>query len=306
MKTIALMLTLLMAGDVLAQGTRQKDTTGVSSFASFGLRYKSDYYYMGRADSVKAPYVIPSIGYYHKSGLFISGSLSYLTASGENRVDLFTLSAGYDYFGERVAAGLAVDQFFFSDESYSVQAEMSTYVSGYVGYDLQAFMVIADASLGVSDNLDFFLGGEVSRTFYLLRNHLLLTPSFYTNLGTQRYYNEYYTKRTLTTGGMGDGGSGSGPGGNGHGSGSGGTTNSVPVITTITEISIAESEKFQVLDYELGMNATYRLDRFRFIMSGTFLFPVNPATVVTEDGTYEEDLENGFLWTAGIRYRLGK
>lgn len=306
MKSILLAAALLSSAALFAQTFRHADTTGVSSFASFGLRYKSDYYYMGRADSVRAPYVIPSIGYYHKSGLFVNGSLSYLTASGENRVDLFTLSAGYDCFGKRVAAGIAVDQFFFSKESYAVQAEMRTYASAYVGYDLDAFMVIADASLGVSDELDVFLGGELSRTFYLVRRHLLLTPSFYTNLGTQRYYNEYYTRRTLTTGGMG-GGSGGGSGGNGHGQGTGGgMTGTAPVITTITDISIAESQKFQVLDYELGLNATYRLDRFRFSLAGIFMFPVNPATVVTEDGTYEEDLDNGFLWTAGVRYRLGK
>ena len=252
---------------------------------------------MGRADSVKAPYLIPSVGYYHKSGLFISGSLSYLTAEGENRVDLYTLSGGYDYFGKKIAAGLSVDQYFFSDLSYSVQAEMSTYVSGYVGYDLDAFMIIADASLGISDDLDVFLGGEISKTFYLMRDRLLITPAFYTNLGTQRYYDEYYTQRTLTTGGIGTGGSGKGKGT--------GASNGVPDPTTITEISILESEKFQVLDYELGIQMSYKLNRFRFTTSGTFLFPVNPSTVVTESTTYEEDLENGFVWTVGLRYRIG-
>ncbi len=267
------------------------DTAGVSSFGSFGIRYKSDYYYMGRADSAKAPYLIPSVAYYHKSGLFISGSLSYLTAAGDNRVDLYTLSGGYDYIGKKFAAGISADQYFFSELSYSVQAEMSTYVSGYVGYDLDAFMVVANASLGVSDNLDVFLGGEISKTFYMVRDHLSITPSFYTNLGTQRYYDEYYTRRTMTTGGSG------------HGKGSGSAS---PDMTTVHEISILESEKFQVLDYELGIQMGYRINRFRFATSGIFLFPVNPSTVVTESTTYEEKLENGFVWSVGLRYRIGQ
>ena len=272
------------------------DTAGISSFGSFGLRYKSDYYYMGRADSAKAPYLIPSVAYYHKSGLFIRGALSYLTAAGDNRVDLYTLSGGYDYIGKKLAAGISVDQYFFSDLSYSVQAEMSTYVSGYVGYDLGAFMLLADASLGVGENVDVFLGGEISKTFYLFRDHLSITPSFYTNMGTQRYYDEYYTRRTLTTGGSGTGGSG-------HGKGSG---SAYPDMTTVTEISILESEKFQVLDYELGIQTGYRINRLRFITSATFLFPVNPSTVVTESTTYEEELDNGFVWSLGMRYRIGR
>lgn len=273
------------------------DTSGISSFATFGLRYKSDYYYMGRADSAKAPYLIPSTGYYHKSGLFISGSLSYLTAEGDNRVDLYTLSCGYDYFGRKLAAGIALDQYFFSDESYSVQAEMRTYASGYIGYDLNAFMVVADASLGISDDLDVFLGGEISRTFDLMHDHLRIRPSFYTNLGTQRYYNEYYTKRTLTTG--------SGMGGDGKGRGSGGSGgNGSSTSTAIAEIRVQEFEKFEVLDYELELQMSYKINRLRVMTSGTFLFPVNPATIETEDGTYEEDIDNGFVWTLGLRYRL--
>ena len=254
---------------------------------------------MGRADSIALPYLVPSIGYFHKSGLFVTGALSYVTAEGDNRVDLFTLSGGYDYFGKKTAAGISVDQYFFSKESYSVQAEMRTYISGYVGYDLKAFMLVADASLGVSDDLDVFLGGEISKTFDLFRDRFTITPAFYTNLGTQRYYNAYYTQRTLTTGSQGSsGGKGKGPA-----SGSNGGTPMMPA--TITEISIQASDKFQVLDYELGVSMSYKLNRFRFTASGMFLFPVNPATVVTEDGTYEEDLDNGFVWSTGLRYRIG-
>lgn len=291
--TIALLQVAFLAA--AQSSTEGPEKSAHSSYASIGLRYRSDYYYMGRSDSVKAPYVIPSVGYYHKSGLFIRSSLAYLATSEEQRIDLVTLSGGYDYLGKKVNAGISVDQYFFSDESYSVQAEMSTYVSAYLGYDFSVFMIVADASLGVSDNVDFFLGGELTRTFYALRDRLLITPSFYTNLGTQKYYDQYYTMRTLTTGGTHSGGGGKGQGAGGNGASS-----------SVTEISILESEKFQVLDYELGLQLGYKVNKLRFLLSGTFLFPVNPSTVVTETGTYEEDLENGFVWSAGLRYRIGR
>lgn len=91
-------------------------------------------------------------------------------------------------------------------------------------------------------------------------------------------------------------------GGSGHGKGSGSGS---PDMTTVTEISILESEKFQVLDYELGVRLGYRMNRVRFTTSATFLFPVNPSTVVTESAIYKEELENGFVWSAGLRYKIG-
>jgi hypothetical protein len=75
---------------------------------------------MGRADSAKAPYLSPSVGYYHHSGIFVHTSLSYLTAPGEGRIDLITLSAGYEYYGENFLAGISVSEYFFSDYSYAI------------------------------------------------------------------------------------------------------------------------------------------------------------------------------------------
>jgi len=287
-----------------------------TSTLQFGLRYKSDNYYMGRADSAKAPYVIPSVAYYHKSGFFLSGYVSYLTVPEQNRIDLITLATGYDYFGEKILTGISVNQYFYSDLSYTVAAEMSTYLSAYLGYDFKWFMLVADASLGMSSSLDVFLGGEISRSFYLLNDRLRITPSIYTNWGTQHYYNEYYSERSITTGTKstkqnsgsgsqggqgGQGGQGSGTGGTG--SGTGGTTTTY-TTTTITEVNTLDSEKFQMLDYELGLQASYRIKNFRLIGSGTFLIPVNPSTIVTDQGTYQEDLKTGFLWSAGIRYMI--
>ncbi len=267
---------------------------------------------MGRADSARAPYVIPSISYYHKSGLFLSGYVSYLTAKDQNRVDVYTMAAGYDYFGEKVLAGISMSQYFFNDSSYAVQSEMSTYLSAYAGYDFKWFMVVADASLGMSSKLDVFLGGEISRSFYMFKDKLRITPSFNTNWGTQNYYKEYYSERSITTGSTsssqnsGQGGQGQGSGsGNGTGTGTGtGSTTTTYTTTTITEVTTLESEKFQLLDYEFALQSSYRIKQFRFIASATVLLPVHPSTIVTDQGTYQEDLKTGFLWSVGMRYTI--
>ena len=302
LRILILLALLFVFGNTRAQysAVRTGDTTGIStrdpdnySYMRFGMRYKSDHYYVGRADSAKAPYIIPSIGYYHKSGFFASTALSYLVTSEDNRIDLYTISGGYDYYGERFAAGISLDQYFFDDESYSVQAEMRTFLSAFVGFDLKGFLLLADASLGFSNSTDGFLGIDISRTFYTLKNKLLITPAFYINWGTQQYYNEYYQNRSITTGGgMGGRGSGKGPGGNG------GST------TVIQDIRIEESEKFQILDYEASLQVSYKINELRIMAAGTLLFPVNPSTVTIENTTYQEDLENGFLWSVGARYIL--
>ena len=306
-KTALILILVLTFTSLYAQSERRKaDTTSIPSALRFGIDYRSDYYYMGRADSAKAPYITPSLAYFHKSGLFISGNLSYLTAEGQNRIDLYTLSAGYDYNRNQFAAGASISQYFFNDSSYAVQAEMSTYTSAYIGYDLKWLMIFVDGSLGLSSEVDVFLGAEISRAFYLLQDKLRLRPSFYTNFGTQHYYRDYYVNRSIVLGGPGKN-NGKKNGGNNTGNsgpGGGGDTSNPPETTIITEARTLNSEKFQVLDYELSLQASYRLNQFQIISSATVLFPVNPSTVVTDQTTYIEELENGFLWSLGIRYSL--
>lgn len=253
----------------------------------FGLRYTSDYYYMGRSDSVKAPYLSPSIGYYHKSGFSIRGSLSYLTEAGQNRIDLYTASGGYDYYGKKLAMGVSVYEYFFNSSSYVTQAEMTTYVNAYVGYDFSAFMLYTDAGLGISNGADLFLSAEINRTFYAIKNKLRITPAVIVNGGSQRYYSQYYSYRSSQ---MGYGkGKGHGPGGQ---------------PTTPQTVQIYAADKFELLDYEADMQVSYKIGKIRLFVSSTWTFPVNPATVVSDTGSYQETLKNGFYWTSGVRLTL--
>lgn len=232
---------------------------------------------MGRADSAKAPYLTPSIGYFHKSGFSIRGSLSYLTASGDGRVDLYRLSGGYDYIGDKIAAGISISEYFFNDLSYNVQSEMNTYLNAYVGYDFSAFILYTDASLGFSEGTDVFLGAEINRTFYALRNRLRITPAVYFNAGSQKYYREYYSNRSTQTG---------------TGFGKGGHAKQLSPTQTI---QISESEKFQLLDYELDLLVSYKIRNIRLYASTTWTFPVNPSNVVTDQGSYGRFRERIFL-----------
>lgn len=283
------LLTVLIGwspGITLAQSKKfMYDSTGEKSQVRISLKYTSDYIYMGRSDSAKAPYLSPAVTYYHKSGFFLHSSLSFLTAKGEGRLDMMTLAGGYDYYRNNLTLGVSLSQYFFSDESYNVLAEMNTYLNGYVGYDFRWFNAYVDASLGFSENTDLFLGAELNRTFYVLNYKLLITPSFYMNTGSQEYYSQYYTNRSTQTG---------------AGKGKGKMGSQQPPVPTQNSQTL-ESTKFQFLDYETGLNLTYKINKIRLFTSGVWTFPVNPATIVTDTGEYEEELKNGFFWSTGVR-----
>jgi len=255
------------------------DAIGITSELRIDLRYRSDAMFMGRTDSIKMPYITPTIRYYHKSGLFAQGSLSYLASSTNGRIDVYKLSGGYAFFGKKFTSGLSMSEYFYSELSEAVPAELNTYINTYAGYDFSAVKLFADASLGISNGTDFFLDAEVNRSFNAFKHRLQITPSFYVNAGTQQYYSEYYTMR----------GSRSGMGNHGQ------------QPPTTENLQVLESEKFKLLDYELGLRLLYRLRKIRVYASATLAFPQSPSTIVNDQTTYEEDLKTGFVWSTGIR-----
>lgn len=288
MKRLLTIGSFLIGSLVWAQpNTIYSDSAITTSEFKIGIRYTSDYVYMGRTDSMAAPYFIPSLAYHHKSGFFVRGYLSYLAAKDQNRIDLYGFEGGYEYTGEKILLGASLSQYIFSDASYVVQAEMNTYANVYAGYDLDAFMVFADVGLGLSDQADVFATVDVSRTFYTLKNNLLIMPSFTLQAGTQKYYDQYYQNRSPQ--------SGFGRNGGRNGSGSSEPTRNV---------SMLEASQFQVLNYEAGLQLTYKVNRLRFFVIGNWAFPVNPATIVVEDQTEREELHSTFYITTGVRFSI--
>ncbi|MEC7265098.1 MAG: hypothetical protein VXW38_15270, partial [Bacteroidota bacterium] len=98
---------LLGLWGAFAQKTSKQNTADEESYVLVDLSYTNDAIFMGRRDSIAAPYLLPSIGYYDKSGLFADATASYLTSSAEQRVDLFYLSGGYLFDGKKWSGGLS-------------------------------------------------------------------------------------------------------------------------------------------------------------------------------------------------------
>ncbi|TNF71943.1 MAG: hypothetical protein EP302_05900, partial [Bacteroidetes bacterium] len=116
---------LLIPWFLVAQNNRNKteeSSLNGTSFFLADISFVNDAFFMGRNDSIAAPYILPSFGYYDKSGFFVDASLSYLVSSQENRVDLFLGSTGFLFSGDPLSGGISGTVYFFNEDSYNVKS----------------------------------------------------------------------------------------------------------------------------------------------------------------------------------------
>ena len=288
-KFATLILLILFTNTVISQNKspdakiiKNKD----SSYTSISLNYISDAIYMGRKDSISAPYLYPSITYYHKSGFYANGSFSYLTKSNESRIDLFLLTAGFEFSVKKFDGDLSVTKYFFNEDSYNVISEVQADFTAAFSYDLDIINLNLTASTYFNNNSssDFFLSSEISHDFISSNNKFQLSPTLGVQFGSQNFYEEYYMNNRLGNGQRGSG--------NGNNSSS----------QTVTSVSIQESEKFNLMAIELSLPIWYVQKPFILSFLPTLVFPQNEATVTTEDTLVNENLEETFYWMIGLSY----
>ena len=274
---------------LIAQNNRQsvkEKSSDNQSYVLADVSYINDAVFMGRRDSIAAPYIFPSIGYYDKSGFFTDASASYLTGSEENRVDLFLISAGYFSNSEKLSGGISGTAYFFNEDSYNVQSETVGDITGMLGYDFKAFEVMLSASsyFNTESSADFFVGAMIDRTFYAADNKLLIAPAISIHAGSQYFYQEYYSTSRL---------------GSRKGQGKG---SEVTEPTVVTSVEIAEASRFNLLNIELSIPLQYYHKQFIFYLTPVLAFPQSSATITAEDAVITENLENVFYFSAGISY----
>ena len=88
---ISVVVLSLISTSLLAQNNKttvKEKSNDNLSYVLADVSYMNDAVFMGRRDSIAAPYIFPSIGYYDESGFFADLSASYLISSDQNRFDL--------------------------------------------------------------------------------------------------------------------------------------------------------------------------------------------------------------------------
>jgi len=257
------------------------------SYFQAGISYLSDNVYFGRKDSVKVPYITPTIGYYDKSGFYVNGSFSYIPSSGQNRIDAFIIEAGWDFnFGNFEGEVNAVKNFYNSN-STNVKSEISGSTGATAAYEFGFIKPSVESTLNFGSNFtDYALTLGLEHTFDAVPEKFEITPSFFLNEGTQNYYGNYYSKRRYTKRK---------------------TKAGVPVTYKVSA-DLADVSKFKPMDYEFTMPIEYTVHKFTFSFTPSFTIPVNPNTVTLVltpnvgppvSKTFTETLSNSFYFTVG-------
>ncbi|HMH34336.1 MAG TPA: hypothetical protein VK543_14960 [Puia sp.] len=257
-----------------------------------GTSYQSNDVYLGRKDSVSVPYFTPSIGYHDKSGLFLTGSFSYLPKAGESRIDVVTIEGGYSYTSDDLSAELSLAKDFYNDQSYAVSAEIKGRISARVSYDLGFIEPSVDLGAIFADKPDVVMGFGLEHSFSFFKEKLEIDPTFRVNAGSQNYYSNYYSKRRYSSK---------------RNTAKGNNTASITA-------SLANASRFAVMDYEWELSVEYKLNkRIKLSFTPTLAIPVNPSTVtiVTKSPgnsitsqIYTESLSSTYYFALGFSYAL--
>ena len=283
--TVLLIIPCFVLPQHNTQTAKEISQTNISYILT-DLSFMNDAVFMGRRDSIAAPYILPSLGYFDKSGFFVDTSISYLVGSQENRVDLILGSLGYLFSGDRLSGGVSGTLYYFNEDSYNVKSMVVGDLSGFISYDLKAIEISLLASTYFNDgaSADIFTGLMLDHMFYSRDKRFVVDPMISIYAGTQYFYQEYY--RSSRLGNRKDQGQGNG--------------GSEPVAPT--NVDILQVAEFNLLNIEVSVPVQYYYKNFVFSFYPTWAFPQSSATIVTDDALIQEDLNNIFYFSTSISY----
>jgi len=266
-------------------GTQKK-----RSYFSIGANYLSNNVYLGRKDSMIVPYISPYVSYTFKNGIYLKAIESYQASKTDPHFDLFTFEFGYSHiFWNALSASAAYDRYFFSDSSANIKSAIKSsfmlsflYMNNYVEPQLS---LITDRTK--NNQNDFVATVGIDHAFFLLDDNMNIIPTITANAGTQNYYNESVIKGETKKGRK--------------------VVNRKPVGST---------NQFELLDYEISIQAIYKVNNWVFLLVPTYVLPQNPSTNtivtssvvkgVTQTTTTvnSEKLENSFFLELDISHRF--
>lgn len=167
------------------------------------VNYSSNIVFMGRADTVKTPAILPELKYTFKNGIFISAGADYIPNRTTNKLDEGNLAAGYDFdITDDLSGGVSYTKLFYSQNSTQIGSSISSTFSANLDYDIAS---IITPSIGVDYNIikqgfnnDIFVNAGLSHDFakegiFADKDIFIISPTATLNAGTQNFYDAYFT-----------------------------------------------------------------------------------------------------------------
>ncbi len=238
-----------------------KKTDHKKDFVKFGVNYVSDNVFMGRADTVRTPTIIPEIKYTFKSGIYISGSFDIIPNRKKNKLDGGDLSLGYDFdITDDLSGGISYSKLFYSSTSTQISSSISSTFNGNLTYDIGD---IISPSMDVDYNInkqgvngDVFLNLGLSHDFiteglFATKDILLVSPTVAANSGTQNFYDGYLVYHKLKN------------------------AKRDAAETSLLAAYTAQLSEYKVLDYEFSVPVEYK--------TGSFIFQFTPIYALAQN-----------------------
>lgn len=273
------------------------------------LNYLSNNVFNGRKDSLPVPYLTPSFKYLDKSGFYVNSGISFLASNYAQRIDLFTVEAGFEKeVIDNLNMEIAAEKDFYNKNSVSVSSEIAgnlsadiTFTNDYINLSTGNYILFT------TGNIDYTLNLGASHDFSFNDDQWSIEPSFNTNFGTMNYYDNYLSKRKSKNGKKNKGSTTI-------------TTIGNTTVTTITTVSMINPGQFKLLDYEISLPVYYYGKKWDLFCTPTFAIPENPAsynttvkTTTTINGISntvisktrsQEKLTNLFFMEAGVIFKF--
>ncbi len=260
---------------------------GRRSHPQLTLSYLSNNVYLGRKDSAANPYLTATLGYLHKSGLFVDLSASYLPVTENMRIDLISLDAGYTFRAGNFSGEFTASKFWYSASSTNVKSDLKGSISFLGAYNIGPIKPSLSPTLNIGTKLDFAFSMGLEHTFYLFKDAMDLTPTFNANASTQNYYEYYYSVRKFK--------------------------NKKTTVRGSISQQLEGSSQLKMLDYEFSVPINFTIKKLTLNFSPFYAIPTHPAVVVTatkkgnQPPTYvraTEKLGNSFYFQAGLSYKF--
>ncbi len=225
------------------------------------LGYSSNQIYNGRADTLAVPYMTGSFKYLNKSGLYAKTSISYLTSSYAQRIDLIGLGIGYQkLLNDRFLVAGSFDKNFYNSKSLSVSSEILGnlgasfyYLNDFIDLGTSLGAIFTTGKSDVSVNFDF------SHDFSFADDQWSIEPTANVNFST-RHYSEIYSNSRKNK-----------------------TSNSGNVVrgSDVTTIQTIDADKLSLMNYEFSLPINYYGKGFGVFISPAYSIAQNPSVLVT-------------------------
>jgi hypothetical protein len=241
------------------------DKSDKTASFKFGVSYLSNNVFMGRADTVKTPTVLPVLKYSFKNGIFISAGADYIPNRVTNRLDGGSVAAGYDYdITDDLGGSVSFTKLFYNPNSTQIGSSISSTFSATLDYDIAS---IITPSVALDYNIikqgfgnDVFVNVGLGHDFakegiFGDKDILIASPTAAINTGTQNFYDAYLTlkKYKLTAKGQA-------------------REAAAEKLITAQKKKLS---KYNILDYELSMPVEYKI--------GVLILSFTPTYAIAEN-----------------------